>query len=84
MKGVYVRKHRGVGLPFSVDELAFFQVPRTWAAITARFGKKSRSMDAVLDADSDGGRGLLDWSKTKSAWHLTEAGRVATREVRAA
>lgn len=74
-------------VPFTVEELAFFQVPREWKDIQGRFGKSERggrSLDAVLDADCDGGRGLLWWCRATSTWRLTEEGREHTRNVAAA
>lgn len=71
---------------FTAEELAFFQVPRTWEEINDRFGVvKGKAGDdltaiieSVLDADCHGGRGLLDWCRLTRTWRLTEAGRAWT------
>lgn len=69
--------------PFSAPELAFFQVPRTWPEICRRFGK-SRSLHSVVDADCDGGKGLLLWCKRTKTWRLTDSGRSWVRWIAAA
>lgn len=70
-------------MPFTVDELAFFQVPREWREITKRFGKQ-RGLAQIVEADCEGGRGLLTWCRRTKTWRLTDAGRAFTRGVAAA
>jgi hypothetical protein len=70
------------GHAFTVEELAFFQVPRDWTAITARFGSQ-RALNGILEADDDG-RDLLWWCRRSRTWRLTDNGKEFTSKVAAA
>ena len=66
------------GPPFLVAELAFFCVPRTWKEVMGHFRPQrsaSDILDAIIEADCDGGRGFIDWRGRIRAWVLTDEGR---------
>lgn len=84
MRGVYVRKAAKHDEVFGIEDLVFFQVPRSWRDISARFGRATKTRVRVVNADCSGGSGLLDWNVKTRTWSLTDAGRTATREVLAA
>jgi hypothetical protein len=63
---------------FDRSELAFFQVPRTWKEIEARFGFEAKTEEfrnAVIRADDEGGDGWLHYLYPAGQWVLTDTGK---------
>jgi hypothetical protein len=65
---------RGSTILTEVEQLRRLKVANG-PCILARFGFDADVRDGLIYADSDGGRGWLDWVKPQKAWFLTERGR---------
>lgn len=66
-------KHR----VFSLEELAFFAIPRAWPIIVQRFGDGSEIRDAIIHVDDEpGGLGFMRWHAPTGTWVLTEKGKI--------